>query len=703
LRISFQLTPSMVETSSEESKESMQTETSEAVVNSEKSCEKDSADSQLPTDTDMIGEESGEHPQSNKNIVPAENLDFIAPSMPIKFNKPSATKEENEKNEIKGSKNKEKKVSKQVEKPKLDIPYREPLWSGVPDAEYSVEVIKDGIPKGSHALTGKPYFVFGRMEDCDVVVEHPSCSRYHAVFQYCAEEAPTCKKGFYVYDVGSSHGTYLNKKKISSRVFCRLRVGYVVKFGCSSRLYIVQGPPEDQEEEIDMEEVRRKQQEEREALAKEIAAKKQAAIDASEQERSNKPSSPEEVTWGFSEDAVDEQLNLQELLNKKKNIDVKDPKKGVKTFFESEGLDFEYEMEEKMLGRTLIHFAKLRLPIETSTSDEVIAEGKASNKKDAVLACATEACRLIHAYDDILKKSREDQNVKRKRELEARDFYDSDDDTFLDRTGAVERKRLQRMKQAGKKPEKEEALSHDALKEKLLGLETEIFALNEKLRLSEDAERDMKKGDGDSLDNFMSSIGGVLEKKEKNQIKQQIIQLKKEAASVNKLVEKTKPALPTINPTLKRKSSDHIAKLKKAANLPSVNKLKQPSSQISKSGPTPKSRNESLKNNTEDESEKTVKNTVPTQELNTNTEPMVTKDEEENKTSEDEIVKVTEKDHPPQKKKTRVLGPAIPKAALDSLTNTSKETSNDPKVSTWMPPENQSGDGKTHLNAKFGY
>ena len=28
-------------------------------------------------------------------------------------------------------------------------------------------------------------------------------------------------------------------------------------------------------------------------------------------ERSNKPSSPEEVTWGFSEDAVDEQLNLQ--------------------------------------------------------------------------------------------------------------------------------------------------------------------------------------------------------------------------------------------------------------------------------------------------------------------------------------------------------------------------------------------------------
>ena len=30
----------------------------------------------------------------------------------------------------------------------------------------------------------------------------------------------------------------------------------------------------------------------------------------------------------------------------------------------------------------------------------------------------------------------ENQNVVRRRELEANDFYDSDEDTFLDRTGA---------------------------------------------------------------------------------------------------------------------------------------------------------------------------------------------------------------------------------------------------------------------------
>lgn len=50
-------------------------------------------------------------------------------------------------------------------------------------------------------------------------------------------------------------------------------------------------------------------------------------------------------------------------------------------------------------------------------------------------------------------------SVSRKRKAknwEEEDFYDSDDDTFLDRTGAVEKKRLNRMKKAGKIEEKPE-------------------------------------------------------------------------------------------------------------------------------------------------------------------------------------------------------------------------------------------------------
>ena len=44
------------------------------------------------------------------------------------------------------------------------------------------------------------------------------------------------------------------------------------------------------------------------------------------------------------------------------------------------------------------------------------------------------------------------------------DFYDSDDDTFLDRTGDIEKKRQMRMKRAGKLDEKkQEAVGYDQL------------------------------------------------------------------------------------------------------------------------------------------------------------------------------------------------------------------------------------------------
>lgn len=48
---------------------------------------------------------------------------------------------------------------------------------------------------------------------------------------------------------------------------------------------------------------------------------------------------------------------------------------------------------------------------------------------------------------------------KKSRNWEEEDYYDSDEDNFLDRTGTVERKREQRMKLAGKCEEKVETYS----------------------------------------------------------------------------------------------------------------------------------------------------------------------------------------------------------------------------------------------------
>ena len=121
-----------------------------------------------------------------------------------------------------------------------DFTYKEPTWGGIPTKKYSVTVLKDGVVKDTVILEGKSFFTFGRLDDCDVTTEHPSCSRYHAVLQYCIIEKDIRKEGYYLYDMGSTHGTCLNKEKIKAKVYSRVRVGYQMKFGGSSRIYIME-------------------------------------------------------------------------------------------------------------------------------------------------------------------------------------------------------------------------------------------------------------------------------------------------------------------------------------------------------------------------------------------------------------------------------------------------------------------------------
>lgn len=57
---------------------------------------------------------------------------------------------------------------------------------------------------------------------------------------------------------------------------------------------------------------------------------------------------------------------------------------------------------------------------------------------------------------------------RKKKNWEDEDYYDSDDDTFLDRTGTVEKKREERMKKAGKIEEHPETFKSLVKKKKAL-------------------------------------------------------------------------------------------------------------------------------------------------------------------------------------------------------------------------------------------
>lgn len=97
---------------------------------------------------------------------------------------------------------------------------------------------------------------------------------------------PAAAGAILLYDLGSVHGTFVNKQPVVQKVYHRLNVGDMIRFGASSRTYIVNGPQELLPEEHDSQNLRKY----REAL-KERSAKAAAAQE-------------EGVSWGMDEDAI---------------------------------------------------------------------------------------------------------------------------------------------------------------------------------------------------------------------------------------------------------------------------------------------------------------------------------------------------------------------------------------------------------------
>ena len=122
-----------------------------------------------------------------------------------------------------------------------NLQYTVPDSSETPPLEYTLEVLRSGSIIDYVSLTHRPYTVFGRSPDSDVVLEHPTISRYHSIIQYKAEFEHGQSAGLYIYDCGSTHGTFVNKKRLEPKVYVRIKIGYIIKFGQSTRLYLVQG------------------------------------------------------------------------------------------------------------------------------------------------------------------------------------------------------------------------------------------------------------------------------------------------------------------------------------------------------------------------------------------------------------------------------------------------------------------------------
>lgn len=131
--------------------------------------------------------------------------------------------------------------------------YLPPSWATPPlSTEWQLSEIKSGVVVAKHALT-QACLLIGRAEDqVDLIVAHPSTSRWHARLAFDSSGR------LWLKDLESVHGTFVNKKQLPKEACSKLESnstqkgvrgvvvypGDVLQFGASSRRYALDGPEE---------------------------------------------------------------------------------------------------------------------------------------------------------------------------------------------------------------------------------------------------------------------------------------------------------------------------------------------------------------------------------------------------------------------------------------------------------------------------
>ncbi len=126
------------------------------------------------------------------------------------------------------------------------INYAEPPEARKPKRRWRLYPFKGEQSLQTFYIHRQSCFLIGRdRKICDIPIDHPSCSKQHAVLQYRLvpyekEDGSTSKRVRpYLLDMSSANGTFVNNKKIDSKKYVELLEKDVIKFGYSSREYVL--------------------------------------------------------------------------------------------------------------------------------------------------------------------------------------------------------------------------------------------------------------------------------------------------------------------------------------------------------------------------------------------------------------------------------------------------------------------------------
>mmetsp|Transcript_28924 Transcript_28924/g.35648 ORF Transcript_28924/g.35648 Transcript_28924/m.35648 type:complete len:405 (+) Transcript_28924:213-1427(+) len=368
---------------------------------------------------------------------------------------------------------------------------------------YKSSTTSDAASDSSREVLAKK--LIGRNGDvCDVVLLHASISRKHAIIEV-EGIASTGDVTIQLTDLNSSHGTFVNKRKVAANQPLILSAGDVMAFGASTRLYHImkeQGQEDHEEEKTFDAEVAMERARERKRL---VQTKQMNKIQDTQNTSNLKPSAKEKK--------ILQKIELKK--QKMKNLEVECAR--IKAKETSQGMFS--DGQTKTLERNEIRIASLQAEIDDMNE-------KLQHDKEVEHDQATK-------FSKANKRSRQD-------------VYNSDDDDFFDRT---KRNKSKTGGGTSGSEAKEEIETYETLKSKIMKSENEkriLMANIQRLKIensSENIKINAGGKDRDALDEFMHQNTESFNQSNMQKLTESVINVDKELTRLRTLLQIAQSAL----------------------------------------------------------------------------------------------------------------------------------------------------------------